>query len=163
VPLESRGETYMKKIVITYGTFDLFHIGHLKLLKRLRALGDSLIVGVSTDDFNIGKGKKSIIGFENRIEIIQSLSCVDLAIPENSWEQKEIDIKKLNVSTFGIGDDWQGKFDHLKSICEVVYLPRTDGVSSTQIKEVFSQFSKENVIELKKAMDIISSIVERLD
>lgn len=125
----------MKKTIITYGTFDLFHIGHLNILERLKELGDSLIVGVSSDSFNEKKGKESVVKFEDRIRIIQSLKCVDIAIKEDSWEQKIEDIKKYKISIFGIGDDWQGKFEHLKAHCQVIYLPRTNGISSTQLKQ----------------------------
>lgn len=152
----------MSRTVITYGTFDLFHIGHLRLLARLRELGDRLIVGVSTDEFNLSKGKKSIIKFEDRIEIVRNLKCVDLAIPEQCWEQKVDDIRKHDVAVFGMGHDWQGKFDHLDSLCKVVYLPRTDNVSSTQIKELLSVVDRSHVDELKKALDIISTIVDQL-
>jgi glycerol-3-phosphate cytidylyltransferase len=153
----------MKKTVITYGTFDLFHIGHLRLLQRLRALGDSLIVGVSTDEFNALKGKKTIIPFQDRIEIIRNTKVVDYAIPEFSWEQKAVDIREHNVSVFGMGSDWEGQFDHLKLCCDVIYLPRTDGISSTQIKETLSVLDKSHVRELKQALDVISSVVERLE
>jgi glycerol-3-phosphate cytidylyltransferase len=153
----------MDRTVITYGTFDLFHIGHLRLLKRLRELGDSLIVGVSTDDFNTQKGKKSIIRFEDRIEIVRNLKCVDLAIPEESWDQKVQDIAKYGVSVFGMGHDWEGKFDYLSAHCEVVYLPRTDNISSTQIKQVLSVVDRSHIDDLKKALDIISNIVDQLN
>jgi len=123
------------KRVITYGTFDLFHIGHLKLLKRARELGDYLIVGVSTDEFNKLKGKKSVFPFEERKEIIESIKFVDKVIDENKWEQKIDDIKKYNIDIFVIGDDWKGKFDFLKDYCEVVYLPRTENISSTFLKK----------------------------
>lgn len=153
----------MPRTVITYGTFDLFHVGHLRLLQRLRALGDSLIVAVSTDEFNAGKGKKSIISFEDRCEIVRSLKCVDRVIPEASWEQKEVDIRQHHVSIFGMGDDWEGKFDHLKTSCEVVYLPRTEGISSTTVRQLLHTLERSHVDELKKALDIISTIVERFD
>ena len=153
----------MKKIILTYGTFDLFHIGHLRLLTRLRELGDELIVGVSTDNFNDKKGKKSFIRFEDRIEIIGSLKVVDFAIPENSWEQKFEDIKKYDVSIFGMGHDWEGKFDDLKSLCQVVYLPRTSGISSTEIKKSLSVLDRNHVDDLKKALDIISNMVDRFE
>lgn len=156
-------DSAMSRTVITYGTFDLFHVGHLRLLHRLRELGDSLIVAVSTDEFNAGKGKKTIIGFEDRCEIIRNLKCVDLVIPESSWEQKRHDVRDHGVSVFGMGHDWAGKFDDLKEYCEVIYLPRTEGVSSTQIKQVLRVLDRSHVDDLKKALDIISSIVERFD
>lgn len=120
--------------VITYGTFDMFHVGHLKLLKRLRSLGDKLIVGVSTDTFNELKGKKTLIPFEQRIEIVEALSCVDMVISEHCWEQKQEDILRYHVDVFAIGDDWRGKFDYLASCCEVCYLERTEGISSSELK-----------------------------
>lgn len=151
------------KTVITYGTFDLFHIGHLRLLQRLRALGDRLIVGVSTDEFNNHKNKSSFIKFDDRIEIVRSIKCVDLAIPEQSWDQKPMDIQKHEVTTFGIGDDWVGKFDHLEKYCQVVYLPRTEGVSSTEIKAALSVINREHIGDLKRALDLISGLVEKFD
>jgi glycerol-3-phosphate cytidylyltransferase len=123
------------KRIITYGTFDLFHIGHLNLLKRAKQLGDYLIVAVSTDDFNKLKSKQSVVSFKDRSEIVKSIKYVDLVIPENNWEQKIDDIKKYNVDIFVMGDDWEGKFDFLKEYCEVVYLPRTKDVSTTDFKK----------------------------
>lgn len=124
----------MKK-VITYGTFDLFHIGHLNILKRAKALGDYLIVAVSTDEFNAIKGKTCAIPFEQRKAIVEAIKYVDEVIPENNWEQKIDDITKHKVDIFVMGDDWNGKFDFLKEYCEVVYLPRTLDISTTEIKE----------------------------
>ena len=124
----------MKK-VITYGTFDLFHIGQLNILKRAKALGDYLVVAVSSDDFNALKGKKCVIPDYERMAIVEAIKYVDEVIPENSWEQKIEDVKKHNIDVFVMGNDWEGKFDFLKEYCEVVYLPRTDGISTTQIKE----------------------------
>jgi len=146
------------KTVITYGTFDLFHIGHLRLLQRAKSLGDRLIVAVSTDDFNSIKGKKSIIPFEQRAEIVSNVKCVDLVIPEISWEQKLEDIKKYAVDIFVMGDDWKGKFDNLREYCQVVYLPRTEGISSSQIRETLSHISKLSTTDLKKALEILSSV-----
>ena len=124
----------MKKI-ITYGTFDLLHYGHINLLKRAKELGDYLIVGLSTDEFNMNmKNKKSYFSYEERKKLLESLRYVDLVIPEDNWEQKLNDIKEFKVDTFVIGDDWEGKFDDLKSSCEVVYLPRTPEISTTKIK-----------------------------
>lgn len=153
----------MKRVVLTYGTFDLFHVGHLKLLTRLRSLGDELIVGVSTDEFNAEKGKKTVIPFHDRVAIIEGLRCVDKVIPERAWEQKKSDILKLNVTTFGMGHDWQGKFDELKEFCEVVYLPRTEGISSTQIKGALKTLNKDHIEEFKSALDAISAIVKQLE
>ena len=124
--------------VITYGTFDLFHIGHLNLLRRAKDLGDRLVVGVSTDEFNALKGKRSVVPFAHRSDIVRSIRFVDEVIGESAWEQKESDIKVLGVDVFTMGDDWYGKFDFLKPLVEVVYLPRTDGVSSTQLKSSFA-------------------------
>ncbi|WP_277209332.1 glycerol-3-phosphate cytidylyltransferase [Isoptericola croceus] len=122
------------KRVITYGTYDLLHYGHIELLRRARALGDYLIVALSTDEFNAGKGKKSYFSFEERRRMLEAIRHVDLVIPENTWEQKSEDIKLYHVDTFVIGDDWAGKFDELKKHCEVVYLERTPEISTTQIK-----------------------------
>ena len=127
--------TQAKKVVLTYGTFDLFHVGHLRLLNRLAALGEHLIVGVSTEKFNNIKGKSTIIPYEERVEIISSLPFVSAVIPENTWEQKRQDILKHNVDIFAMGSDWTGKFDDLEDLCQVVYLPRTKHISTTQIKE----------------------------
>ncbi len=121
----------MSRVVLTYGTFDLFHIGHLRLLERARNLGDRLVVGVSTDEFNAEKNKRSTIPYEHRRLIVQGLRCVDVTFPEQNWSQKASDIATYGVDVFVMGDDWAGKFDHLKDCCEVVYLPRTEDVSST--------------------------------
>jgi glycerol-3-phosphate cytidylyltransferase len=126
------------KTVLTYGTFDLFHIGHLRLLERARALGDRLIVGVSTDKFNEIKGKKTLIPFEHRAAIVAAVRHVDLVIPEENWEQKIGDINKHQVDIFVMGDDWKEKFDFLNDYCDTVYLDRTDGVSTTQFKNALS-------------------------
>ena len=123
----------MKKI-ITYGTFDLFHIGHLNILRRAKELGDYLIVAVSSDKFNASKGKKAYHSVEDRVKILKSIKYVDEVIVEESWDQKVKDIQKHNIDVFVMGNDWQGKFDELKEYCEVVYLPRTDGISTTKIK-----------------------------
>lgn len=123
----------MKK-VITYGTFDLFHYGHLRLLKRAKSYGDYLVVAVSSDDFNRMKGKEPIYPYEHRAKIVESIKYVDEVIPETSWEQKIDDIKNHNINIFVMGADWEGKFDFLKEYCEVVYLPRTKNISTTEIK-----------------------------
>lgn len=153
----------MSKVIITYGTFDLFHIGHLNLLKRLKELGDYLIVAVSTDEFNASKGKQTIVPFSDRIEIVKNIKHVDLAIPESSWSQKVSDCEKYGVSVFGMGHDWEGKFDELKECCEVVYLPRTDGVSSTEMKRLLQVLDRSHIEDLKHALDLISSIVGRFE
>lgn len=123
----------MKK-VITYGTFDLLHYGHINLLKRAKLLGDYLIVGLSTNEFNEIKGKKCYFSYEERKKLLESIRYVDLVIPERSWEQKINDIKEFKVDILVMGDDWKGKFDYLKEYCEVIYLPRTPEISTTKIK-----------------------------
>lgn len=123
------------RTILTYGTFDLLHIGHINLLKRARNLGDRLIVALSTDEFNWKeKGKTCSNSYEDRKIILESLRFVDLVIPEESWEQKKTDVVTYGVDVFVIGDDWEGHFDFLKDQCEVVYLPRTANVSTTDIK-----------------------------
>lgn len=126
--------------VITYGTFDLLHMGHIELLKRAKGLGDRLIVCLSTDEFNKNmKGKNCVQSYEERKLILESLKYVDLVIPENCWEQKKTDIDKYSVDIFVIGDDWMGKFDFLKEKCKVLYLPRTPNISTTIRKEVIKE------------------------
>ncbi len=123
------------KRVLTYGTYDLLHYGHINLLKRAKELGDYLIVALSTDEFNLAeKGKKAYFSYEQRKGMLEAIRYVDLVIPEESWEQKKTDIEKYHVDVFVIGDDWTGKFDFLQSQCSVVYLPRTPEISTTQIK-----------------------------
>ncbi len=134
--------------VITYGTFDLFHIGHLKLLERCKALGASLTVAVSTDEFN-SKSKNKITAqpCSERMQIVEAIKYVDRVIPESCWEQKRDDVIKYNIDVFVIGDDWRGKFDFLEDLCQVVYLPRTDGISTTERKQqIVSKFSDESEI-----------------
>ena len=121
--------------VITYGTYDLLHYGHVKLLQRAKALGDYLIVALSTDEFNWNeKQKKCYFSYEERKKLLEAIRYVDLVIPEESWEQKRTDIPLYHVDTFVMGDDWQGKFDFLQDLCQVVYLPRTPEISTTKIK-----------------------------
>lgn len=124
------------KRVITYGTFDLLHYGHINLLRRAKALGDYLVVALSTDEFNWNmKQKKCYFPYEQRKELLEAIRYVDLVIPEENWEQKVSDVKEYHIDTFVIGDDWTGKFDFLKEQgVEVVYLPRTPEISTTQIK-----------------------------
>ena len=123
------------KRVITYGTFDLLHYGHINLLKRAKAKGDYLIVAVSTDEFNWNmKNKRSYFLYEDRKNLVESIRYVDLVIPETSWEQKITDIEKYYIDVFVIGNDWEGKFDFLKEKCEVIYLTRTPEISTTKIK-----------------------------
>lgn len=124
----------MKK-VITYGTFDLLHYGHINLLRRAKELGDYLIVALSTDEFNWNeKGKKCYFSYEQRKKLLEAIRYVDLVIAEENWDQKIADVREFRVDTFVMGDDWEGKFDFLKAYCEVVYLPRTPEISTTQIK-----------------------------
>lgn len=128
----------MKK-VITYGTFDTLHFGHLKLLERAKNLGDYLIVGLSTDEFNALKGKKSLLNYEDRKSYLEAIKYVDLIIPENNWEQKIEDVKKNYVDIFTMGDDWEGEFDFLSEFCEVHYLKRTPSISSTMIRSKINE------------------------
>ena len=128
----------MKKI-LTYGTFDLLHHGHINLLQRARALGDHLTVAVSTDEFNLLKNKICTYPLEERATILRAIRYVDEVIPEITWEQKIPDVQNHNIDVFVMGDDWKGKFDFLKDYCEVVYLPRTPDISTTQIKQILSE------------------------
>lgn len=153
----------MSTTIITYGTFDMFHIGHLRLLQRLRNLGDRLVVGISTDEFNETKGKKTLIPYEQRAEIITGLSCVDLIIPEECWEQKVDDIKKHNVAIFAMGDDWRGKFDFLSEHCEVRYLTRTQDISTTQLKRSLSNFLSAPREDLLKAFEVLEVLRRDLE
>ena len=131
------------KRVITYGTYDLLHYGHINLLKRARALGDYLVVAISTDEFNKNmKNKICVQTYEERKTILESLRFVDLVIPEENWEQKIEDIKLYKIDIFCMGSDWEGKFDFLKDQCKVIYLSRTEGISTTQRKgQVIQMFS----------------------
>ena len=124
------------KRVITYGTFDLIHYGHINLLRRAKELGDYLIVALSTDEFNANeKNKKCYFSYERRKQLLEAIRYVDLVIPEENWEQKKTDVHEYHIDTFVMGDDWEGKFDFLKDEgVEVVYLSRTPGISTTQIK-----------------------------
>ncbi|MBC6310941.1 glycerol-3-phosphate cytidylyltransferase [Listeria sp. FSL L7-1582] len=124
----------MKK-VITYGTFDLLHWGHIKLLERAKSLGDYLVVAISTDEFNRIKHKEAYHSFEHRKLILEAIRYVDEVIPESHWEQKVQDVKDHDIDIFVMGDDWKGEFDFLKDYCEVVYLPRTNGISTSKIKD----------------------------
>ena len=124
------------KTVLTYGTFDLLHYGHLEILKRASLLGNKLIVGLSTDKFNEIKGKTCVLPYQKRKELIESLDYVDKVIPENNWDQKVTDIQGNNIDIFVMGDDWEGKFDELKVFCEVIYLPRTKGISSSKLRSI---------------------------
>ncbi len=136
------------KRILTYGTFDLLHYGHINLLKRAKALGDYLVVAVSTDDFNEIKGKRAYHNYETRKLMLEAVRYVDLVIPEENWEQKIDDVKKYDIDIVVMGSDWAGsdRFDYLKEYCEVVYLPRTEGISTTQIKEELSLQEPHNGI-----------------
>lgn len=132
------------KTVITYGTFDLLHHGHIEILRRAHELaeGGELIVGISTDEFNAVKGKKSHMSYEKRKEMLECIRYVNKVIPENSWEQKRKDIISHKADVFVMGNDWEGKFDELSDICNVVYLPRTPGISSTAIKKIIAELKQ---------------------
>ena len=130
-----KGEKKMKR-VITYGTFDLLHYGHINLLQRAKQYGDYLIVALSTDEFNWNeKQKKCYFTYEERRRLLEAIRYVDLVIPEENWKQKVTDVQEYHIDTFVMGDDWKGKFDFLKEYCDVVYLPRTPEISTTRIKK----------------------------
>ena len=122
-------------LVVTYGTFDLLHVGHVRLLKRSKALGDTLAVGVSTDAFNAAKGKRTVVPFAERCEMLLELRCVDEVFAEESWAQKRHDLASRGAAALVMGSDWQGKFDDLQDLCRVIYLPRTDLISTTLLRE----------------------------
>ena len=126
------------KRVITYGSFDLLHDGHISLLRRAKRLGDYLVVGLSTGDFNQLKGKQCYFSYEEREQLLEAIRYVDLVIPGSRWEQKIEDIQNYHIDTFVIGDDWKGEFDFLKDYCRVVYLPRTPEISTTPDQEQHS-------------------------
>lgn len=124
----------MMKTIITYGTFDLLHKGHIRLLQRAASYGDRLVVGLATDEFNAVKGKRAYTSYEDRRFMLEAIKYVDLVIPETSWDQKVSDARKYHVDALVMGNDWTGQFDDLKQYYDVIYLPRTEGVSTTQIK-----------------------------
>lgn len=136
------------KRILTYGTYDLLHYGHIRLLKRAKALGDYLIVAVSTDEFNELKGKKAYHNFETRKKMLEAIRYVDLVIPENNWEQKINDVKDYKVDAVVMGDDWAGsdRFDYLKEYCDVIFLERTEGISTTKIKKDLGLQEPDNSI-----------------
>ena len=148
----------MKKL-ITYGTFDLFHVGHVRLLKRISNLGDYLTVACSTDKFNSIKGKKCIFPYEERKEILESCSFVDRVIPENNWEQKIEDIEKYNIDLFVMCSDWTGKFDYLQESTNVLYLPRTENISSTNVKKAINAYNQETLIS---SINLLSQGLEEI-
>jgi len=153
----------MKKTVITYGTFDMFHIGHLKLLQRLAKLGDELIVAVSSDSFNKIKNKTVLIPYEQRAEIVANIKCVDKVISEDNWEQKILDIQKYNINIFAMGDDWKGEFDFLKEYCEVIYLERTKDISTTKLKKSLTNFLSIPKKDILNAFEIIETLKKDLE
>ena len=126
------------KVVITYGTFDLLHYGHIELLRRASKLGDKLIVALSTDKFNNIKGKECKISFNKRKELLESIKFIHKVIPEDNWKQKIEDVKTFSVDVFVMGDDWKGEFDFLQEYCKVIYLPRTINISTTKLKASFN-------------------------
>jgi glycerol-3-phosphate cytidylyltransferase len=148
-----------KKTVITYGTFDLFHVGHVRLLERVSKLGTKLIVGVSNDEFNAKKGKFSVFPYEQRAEIVSSLGCVDMVFEEETWDQKVDDIKKYEAAIFAMGSDWEGKFDELKEHCAVQYLPRTEGISSADIKIMLHNDYGIDPEGMKKQFEILKLVL----
>ncbi|WP_137700510.1 adenylyltransferase/cytidyltransferase family protein [Marimonas lutisalis] len=129
--------------VLTYGTFDLFHHGHVRLLERLAALGDELYVGCSTDAFNALKGKKTALPYRHRVEVLEACRHVTHVFPEECWEQKRDDVQRFDIDVFGMGSDWKGEFDFLGDLCKVVYLPRTRNVSTTEIKDMVYDLQHE--------------------
>lgn len=155
-------ECWMSRTVITYGTFDMFHIGHLRLLKRMHEMGERLIVGLSTDEFNALKGKKALVPYEERREIVEAIGFVDLVIPERSWEQKVEDIRQHNVDCFVMGNDWAGQFDDLKELCEVVYLERTRGVSSTELRQTLGRLVSDE-LEIAHVLQLLKSMHANLE
>jgi glycerol-3-phosphate cytidylyltransferase len=150
------------KTIVTYGTFDLFHVGHVRLLKRLKSLGDKLLVGLSTDEFNQLKGKNVVITFADRKEILMACQYVDDVFPEQKWEQKRDDLIREKADVFAIGDDWSGKFDQLGDIVEVLYLPRTKDVSTTELKTVLSLIDDEKIREIKNVASHLLDLTNEL-
>lgn len=140
--------------VLTYGTFDLLHYGHIRLLKRAKELGDYLVVAISTDDFNEKKGKKSYFSYDVRAEMVSAIKYVDMVIAEETWEQKLNDVISNDIDVVVMGNDWAGsdKFDYLKDYCDVVFLDRTEGISTTKIKGDLNLVveEKKNVKSLKR-------------
>lgn len=148
----------MKSKIITYGTFDMFHIGHLRLLEKLSSMANEVIVAVSTDEFNAVKRKKVLIPYEQRAAIVSGIRYVDKVIPEKSWEQKISDIESLDIDIFAIGSDWEGEFDFLKDYCDVVYLNRTENISTTELKKSLSNFLSISKTDLLNAFDVLESL-----
>ena len=144
-------EVLVMKRILTYGTFDLLHYGHIRILQRAKEMGDYLVVALSTDEFNATKGKKAYHSYETRKKMLEAIRYVDLVIPENNWEQKVQDIKDYKIDVCVMGSDWAGsdKFDYLKEYCDVVFLERTPGVSTTQIK---------NDLQLQETVDGVDQV-----
>lgn len=137
-----------ERIVLTYGTFDLFHPGHVQLLQRARELGSRLIVGLSTDEFNAKKGKRSVMSYQDRKTVLESCRHVDEVFAEEDWSQKLDDARRFGADVFVMGDDWAGHFDFMQEVCSVVYLTRTEGVSTTQIKASMQSLSRHPVAQV---------------
>ncbi|MGR5207170.1 glycerol-3-phosphate cytidylyltransferase [Vibrio alfacsensis] len=150
------------KRIITYGTYDLFHAGHVRLFKRLKEDNCFLIVGVSTDEFNEEKGKKSIFSYEERKTIVEACKYVDLVIPESSWEQKRNDVIQHNIDVFAMGDDWQGKFDDLSELCEVKYLSRTQNISTTDVRKAIISNKLSHIDDVIEVMEETANLIKNL-
>lgn len=150
------------KTILTYGTFDLFHVGHVRLLRRLSAMGDRLVIGLSTDEFNEGKGKKTIISYEQRREILLSCKYVDDVFAEENWQQKRDDILRENADILAMGDDWAGKFDDLGDVTNVIYLPRTEDISTTEVKQMVSYIKQDKKAEIMNAINTLMAKIETL-
>ena len=150
------------KTIITYGTFDLFHVGHVRLLRRLKEMGDRLIIGCSTDEFNTIKGKKTVMSYSQRVEVLESCKYVDQVFPEINWEQKSDDIQKYHADIFAMGNDWVGHFDDLEKYCEVIYLPRTEDISTTEIKQMVNSLHRDQLEQVKHMTQNLLSLIERI-
>lgn len=149
--------------ILTYGTFDLFHVGHVRILERAAQLGTRLYVGVSSDEFNAIKGKRCIMAYENRAMIVRAMRCVDEVFPEENWDQKRDDILRFGADVMVMGSDWTGKFDHLSDLCRVEYLPRTDGISTTELKTTLQAFKGEKIQQLQDGLRALQTVVEQLE
>ena len=148
--------------ILTYGTFDLFHVGHVRLLKRLSQLGDEVIVGCSTDEFNAQKGNQTVIPFAQRKECLEACRYVTKVIAEHDWDQKRDDVLRERADIFAMGDDWSGHFDDLQDAVKVIYLPRTENISSTELKGYLSTLQNEKVRVVQELTKRLASCVEDL-
>lgn len=148
--------------VLTYGTFDLFHVGHVRLLQRLSKLGDRIVVACSTDEFNSVKGKKTIVPYAHRKETLEACRYVDKVIPEENWEQKRRDVVNERADIFAMGDDWAGRFDDLADIVQVVYLPRTEKISTTDLRRFVSAIEEEKVHALAETVKRLADQIRML-